>query len=196
MDFNAGGNKDYVRYMADNGADVILFQEAKDFRVSDVIPSGWTDYQVTSSEAKAGSAIAVGPGWTLGESWQVLGCGEPAGGGMLPRWITCAEVIGGDPLTAISAHAPPPRYAELQPSFNAALSGVVGATVAPVVGADANMDKDAFARALGHGMVAVGKQSGICLVTALPMADVDTDDWAEEYGQSDHPCVWATVGEA
>jgi hypothetical protein len=197
MDFYAGGNKDYVRYLTDNGADVIMFQEAKDFRVADMLPSGWAAYQVTSSDAKQGAAIAAGPGITMGRKWQVKGCDSPPGGGMLPRWITCTEVThddSGETFTAISAHAPPPRYSDLQPGFNAVLSDVCASSSAPVVGADANMDMDRFAAALGPGMAAVGKQSGICLVTALPLADVDVDDWAEHGGQSDHPCVWATVG--
>lgn len=196
MDFHAGGNKDYVRYLTDNGATVIMFQEAKDFRVADMVPAGWTTYQVTSSEAKQGAAIAVGPDMAMGRKWQVKGCDAPPGGGMLPRWITCADVLygdSGDTLTALSAHAPPPRYSSLQPGFNAELSKVMQANPASVVGADANMDIDKFAKALGGGVVAVGKQSGICLASALPMSDVVTDKWPEEYGQSDHPCVWATV---
>lgn len=196
MDFHSGGNKDYVRYLTDNGADVIMVQEAKDFRLADVLPAGWAAYQDTTSEAKQGAAIAVGPGVTMGRKWQVKGCDAPPGGGMLPRWITCADVVygdDGDTITAISAHAPPPRYSSLQPEFNAELSKITTANQWAVVGADANMDIDKFAKALGGGMVAVGKQSGICLASALPLADVVTDEWPEEYGRSDHPCVWAAV---
>jgi hypothetical protein len=195
-DFTTGGNSDYVRYLTDHGADVIMFQEAKDFRVADMLPAGWTAYQVTSSDAKQGAALAVGPGFTMGRKWQVKGCDAPADGGMLPRWITCAEVTGaGVTFPAMSAHAPPPRYSALQPGFNAVLADVCEDNPGAVVGADANMDMDEFARALGPGMAAVGKQSGICLVSTVPLPNVDVDGWPEEYGRSDHPCVWADRGE-
>jgi hypothetical protein len=96
-------------------------------------------------------------------------------------------------LTAISAHAPPPRYSELQPGFNAKVAAIVEDEPDPVVGADANLDIYKFARALGPGMVAYGKQSGICVVTALPVTDVEQDHWGESEGFTDHPAVAVTL---
>jgi hypothetical protein len=63
-----------------------------------------------------------------------------------------------------------------------------------VVGADANQDIDKFAKAIGSGMKAVGKQSGICLVAKSPLTDVKQDNWATSNKASDHPAVWATKG--
>jgi hypothetical protein len=63
-----------------------------------------------------------------------------------------------------------------------------------VVGADANQDITKFAKALGSGMKAVGKQSGICLVSAMPMAAVVQDSWGQTQGMTDHPAVSADVG--
>lgn len=192
LDFTSGHNADYVEYLTD-GADVLLLQECKDLTLADLLPAGWTSLQDTSSEAKAGSCIAVREGIDVGRSWLVKGCGEPPGGGMLPRWIACAQLNpGDDEATAISAHAPPPRYSGLQPEFNANVADVVNANPRPLVGADANMDIDKFAKALGPGMRAYGKQSGICLVSSVPLTDVEVDSWAEKYDASDHPCVWGT----
>ena len=66
-------------------------------------------------------------------------------------------------------------------------------SLVPVVGADANMDIDTFAKALGPGMTAYGKQSGICLVTALPLTDVEQDHYGEDQGWTDHPSVGGTL---
>src|SRR4029077_2538199 len=99
-----------------------------------------------------------------------------------------------DGFTAISAHAPPPRYRGLQPGFNAEVAKICRTHPRPLVGADANQDIDKFARTLGNGMKAYGKQSGICLVTADKLTGVDVDDWAEDTNASDHPCVWGTLG--
>lgn len=194
FDFNAGHNRDYVEYLTAD-ADVLLLQECKDFTLADMVPPGWDTYQDTSTEAKAGSCLAARiDAVTISRAWLVKGCGEPPGGGMLPRYIATGAMRTdtGEGFTAISAHAPPPRYSGMQPGFNAALADVCAANPRPIVGADANMDIDKFAQALGPGMRAYGKQSGICLVTADPLADVDVDDWPEGYGVSDHPCVWGS----
>lgn len=195
LDFHSGSNRDYLAHLTAD-ADLLLLQEAKDITVADLLPSGWESYQDTSSDAKAGSCIAVRSGaLTVDRAWLVKGCDAPPDNGMLPRWIACADVISddGDSFTAISAHAPPPRYSGLVPGFNAQLAIVCDSNPRPLVGADANQDIDAFARALGNGMRAVGKQSGICLVTADQLEAVLVDHWAEKHGASDHPCVWATL---
>lgn len=196
MDFHSGSNRKYLEHLASQGASVLLLQEAKDFVLADLLPAGWRALQDTSSEAKAGSAIAVAESVLVGRWWLVKGCDAPKGGGMLPRWLCCAELASdsGQQATAISCHAPPPRYSQLQPTFNAAVAGVVKSYPDAVVGADANQDIDKFAKALGSGMRAVGKQSGICLVSALPMTDVLLDSWGQKQGMTDHPAVSATIG--
>jgi hypothetical protein len=174
----------------------VLVQEAKDLRLADLVPAGWMALQDTSSDSKAGSGILVGSGITVDDWWLVKGCDAPPGGGMLPRWLCCAEVThDAGQLVPISAHAPPPRYAGMQPGFADAVAAVVADyPQTAVVGADANQDIDAWARELGSGMVAVGKQSGICLVSRMPFTDVDLDNWGEQQGATDHPAVWGTIG--
>jgi hypothetical protein len=195
MDFYSGSNRAYLEHLAD-GADVLMLQEVKDFWVADVLPEGWKVCQDTTSDAKAGAAVAYRAETVTLDGWfLVRGCDAPKGGGMLPRWIVVADLDhdGGGLFTAISAHAPPPRYAELQPEFTAQVAHVVAQSRAPVVGADANMDIDKFARALGPGMKAYGKQSGICLVTASPLTDVEQDHYGESEGWTDHPAVGGTL---
>ena len=195
LDFYSGHNADYLAHLAAD-ADVLMLQEVKDILVADLVPDGWKACQDTTSDAKAGASVAYRAdtialdGW-----WLVKGCDAPDGGGMLPRWIMCADLTheAGDVFTAISAHAPPPRYSELQPEFNAQVAYVVADSRAPVVGADANMDIDKFAKALGPDMTAYGKQSGICLVTALPLSDVEQDHYGENAGWTDHPAVGGTL---
>jgi len=196
MDFTSGGNKQYLAHLCSGDAQVLLLQEAKDFRVADLLPAGWRALQDTSSDAKQGSALAVASGVTVGRWWMVKACDAPPGGGMLPRWLCCAELtVGDEPMCAISGHAPPPRYSSMQPGFNASVSKVVAQyPQTALVGADANMDKDKFATALGSGMKAVGKQSGICLVSRMPFSEVVQDSYGMSGGHSDHPAVWATVG--
>jgi hypothetical protein len=195
LDFYSGSNAAYLDHLC-SGADVLLLQEVKDIDVGDLLPPGWAACQDTTTDAKAGAAIAYRTSTTDCLSWWIVkGCDPPEGGGMLARWIICADLDhDGATFTAISAHAPPPRYSELQPGFNAKLSTIVGAEPAPVVGADANMDIDKFAKALGHGVEAYGKQSGICLVTALPLTDVEQDHYGESQGWTDHPAVAGTLG--
>lgn len=197
VDFGSGHNRDVIEYLTDS-ADVILLQEAKDFTLADLLPAGWRSLQDTSSEAKAGACIGVRTdAITVARSWLVKGCDPPPGGGMLPRWIAVADVRhpdSGEHFTAISAHDPPPRYSSLQPGYDQNLAKVCQTNPNPIVGADANQDIDGFARKLGPGMKAYGKQSGICLVTAGPLEDVDLDSWPENYGASDHPCIWGSLG--
>jgi len=197
MDFHSGNNGKYISHLIGTGAELLLLQECKDFRLADLLPAGWRALQDSSSEAKAGSAMAVSSGFSVESWWMVKGCDAPAGGGMLPRWLCCAELThdSGTELAPISCHAPPPRYSQLQPGFNAAVAQVVSQyPKTSVVGADANQDITKFAKALGAGMKAVGKQSGICLVSALPMAAVVQDSWGQTQGMTDHPAVSADVG--
>ena len=201
FDFNSGSNQKYLDHLIQSspgGApDILLLQEAKDFKVKDLLPSGWASYQDTSSEAKQGAAIA----WRTSavkveKKWLVQGCPAEKNGGMMARWLACAQVRfnGGGMFTVISGHAPPPRYSSMQPGFNANVKKVCDNNPDPVVGADANQDIDKFAKALGSGMKAVGKQSGICLVSKSPLTNAKQDHWAENNKASDHPAVSATKG--
>jgi hypothetical protein len=194
LDFYSGSNAAYLDHLT-SGADVLMLQEVKDIRVADLLPPGWAACQDTSSDAKAGAAVCYRTSTIdLGAWWIVKGCDPPEGGGMLARWIMCAELDhDARTFTAISAHAPPPRYSELQPGFNAQVARIVDGEISPIVGADANMDIDKFANALGPDMVAYGKQSGICLVTALPLSDVEQDHYGEDQGWTDHPAVGGTL---
>lgn len=197
FDFNAGSNQKYLNHLIDGSPDVIFFQEAKDFKVKDLLPSGWSCFQDTSSDAKQGAALAWNNSTiTVSKTWLVKGCDAPSGGGMLPRWLACAQMRyrSGGVFTTISAHAPPPRYSGLQPGFNANVKKVVDNNPDPVVGADANQDIDKFAKAIGSGMHAVGKQSGICLVAKSKLTNVKQDNWATQNKASDHPAVWANKG--
>ena len=139
--------------------------------------------------------------WLTASVWSAGGCRRPAApqlvAGMLPRYLCCAEVTheSEQRLVPISAHAPPPRYAGLQPEFADSVAEVVSDyPQTALVGADANQDIDAWASELGSGMQAVGKQSGICLVSRMPLGEVQLDSWGENQGMTDHPAVWATVG--
>jgi hypothetical protein len=182
MDFYSGSNQKYLNHLIDGGADVLLLQEVKDFKVKDLLPSGWKCFQDTSSDAKQGSALA----WqtstiTVEKTWLVQGCPPEPNGGMMARWLACGQMRyrGGGVFTTISCHAPPPRYSSMQPGFNANVKKVVDSNPDPVV---------------GSGMKAVGKQSGICLVAKSPLTDVKQDNWATSNKASDHPAVWATKG--
>ena len=158
MDFYSGSNEKYLDHLIDGGAEILLLQEVKDFKVADLLPSGWKAYQDTSSEAKAGSAIAVQTASvSVDKFWLVKGCNPPPEGGMMTRWLACAQVRyeEGGVFTPISGHAPPPRYSSIQPEFNANLKKVVDSNPDPVVGADANQDIDKFANQIGSGMKAV-----------------------------------------
>jgi hypothetical protein len=194
LDFYSSGNAAYLEHLT-IGADVLTLQEVKDIDVAALMPAGWGVCQDTSSDARAGSAVAYRvEAVALEDWWLVKGCDAPAGGGMLPRWICCADLVhDGGPLFAISAHAPPPRYAELQPGYAAEVAAVVEDYPDAIVGADANQDIDQWARALGPGMVAYGKQSGICLVTRRPVSDVTLDGWGEAHNMTDHPAVAADL---
>jgi hypothetical protein len=173
-----------------------MVQEAKDLRLADLLPYGWKALQDTSSDAKAGSAVGYRTdGFDLEGWWLTKGCDEPAGGGMLPRWIVSAELRHrdtGDLWTAVSCHAPPPRYSELQPGFNANVAKVCRNHPAPVVGTDANMDLARFADALGPGFTGYG-EGGIGLVSERTLEAVMVDYTGEEGGATDHPSVSADV---
>lgn len=197
LDFYSGSNRDYLAHLCSGDACLVLVQEAKDLDLGELVPAGWRALQDTTSDAKAGSGLLVDASITVERWWLVKGCDAPAGGGMLPRYLCCAEVThdSGAELVPISAHAPPPRYSGLQPGFADAVARVVADyPQTAVVGADANQDIDQWARELGSGMVAVGKQSGICVVSRLPATDVLLDSWGESHGMTDHPAVWATMG--
>jgi hypothetical protein len=197
MDFYSGSNQQYINHLIGGGADILLLQETKDFTLKSLLPSGWKAYQDTSTEAKKNSCLAVNTATVkVDKFWLVKGCDPPPGGGMMTRWLACAAVRwkGGGVFTPISGHAPPPRYSSIQPNFNASLKKVCESNPDPVVGADANQDIDKFAKAIGSGMKAYGKQSGICLVAKSPITDVVQDHWAENNKASDHPAVFGTKG--
>lgn len=193
VDFYAGGNRDYLTHLCAD-SDVVCVQEAKDFTLADVVPDGWRALQDTSSDAKAGAGIAVGPGVTVEEWGLVKGCDAPQGGGMLPRWIVWAECrYDGEVFTALSAHEPPGRYDHLQPGFTDQLRKVANGHPDPVIGCDANMPIGKLADQLGSGYDAVG-EGIIGIIAKSPLTYVSVDEWALDTGMSDHPAVAASKG--
>ena len=195
MDFYAGGNKDYIHYLCST-ADILLLQEAKDFVLADLVPDGWKAMQNTSSDAKAGSAIAVNSDVITVHAWGLVkGCDAPQGGGMLPRYIVWSECRWeeGGMFSPIAAHEPPGRYSELQPGYTKKVQTVANSHPDPVIGADANMDIDTFAKQLGSGYKAVG-EGIIGLVSKSPLTDVEIDKTGVADNQTDHPAVAASKG--
>lgn len=194
MDFYAGGNKDYIRYLCST-ADVLCVQEAKDFKLADMVPDGWEAYQDTSSDAKQGSGIAVAPSIKVDDWGLVKGCDAPEGGGMLPRWIVWVQGRWEDEgaFTAISAHEPPGRYDHLQPGFTNSLQKLANSHPDPTIGVDANMPINTLAKQLGSSYKAVG-EGIIGILAKTPLTDVEVDKTGMQEKQTDHPAVSATKG--
>ena len=165
-DFYTGHNKALVQQCCE-WCDVLALVEAKDFTVADFLPGGWTSLQDTGSEAEAGACLAVnGARVSVEESYQVLGCDEPKGGGMLRRYIAvaeCHELATGKQFNPLVYHWPPERYQqECGPQFTTNLQGawLNNKTRRPVAGCDANMPIKDMAKKLhnakGYGTEVMG----------------------------------------
>ena len=194
-DFNAGYNKALVKQCCE-WADVLALVEAKDFKVADFLPDGWKSLQDTSTEAKAGSCLAVNTAKvTVVTSYLLLACNEPDGGGMLKRYLQvaeCKEVATGEKFVPIAGHYPPGRYQkECGPEFTDNLRGAWdnNKTRRPMFGCDANMPiKDMAAKlnnAKGYGTEVMGwcvwKGDAISVDKTTVRGGVETEGW------SDHP---------
>ena len=193
--FDIGYNKALVKQCCE-WCDVLALVEAKDFRVADFLPTGWTSLQDTSSEAEAGSCLAVNTAKaTIDESYLILGCDEPKGGGMLKRYIAvaeCHELATGKQFAPMAYHWPPERYQkECGPQFTENLQGawVNNKTRRPVAGCDANMPiakmADKLQNAKGYGTEVMGwcvwKGDTIKVTDTVVRGGVETEGW------SDHP---------
>ena len=194
-DFNAGYNKALVKQCCE-WADVLALVEAKDFDVADFLPSGWKSLQDTSSEAKAGSCLAVNTAKvTVAEDYLILGCGEPKDGGMLKRYIAvaeCHEVSTGKQFNPIAAHYPPGRYQnECGPEFTRNLQGVWNnnKTRRPVAGMDANMPIKDMAKKLSNAKGYGTEVMGWCVWDGetIKVTDTVVRGGVENEGWSDHP---------
>lgn len=196
-DFTRGRNADYIHQLCE-WSDVIVLQEAKDMTLKQCLPDGWKACQDTSTEAKAGSAIAVEKSvWAVRDWWLVYGCPPPPQGGMLTRYIAVAVLehkATGLVWSAMSAHEPPQRYAGMQPQFTANLKAAKqkqkekGRRV--VIGADANMPLGKLANQVG------GKPYGygiVGCVTGQPVQQCTYRGWGEQENVTDHPAVTCTV---
>lgn len=132
-------------------ADVLLLQEVKWDDVARILGKDWHVHQDTSSEARAGVAVA----WrkTLGEAKQTgHRLGVKAGkAAMLDRWIAYVDlVIEGCVVRFASTHRPPARYAYLWRRFDRHLKTFVNNSRVPVlVGIDGNKKLALLGRALG-----------------------------------------------
>lgn len=189
MDFARGNDKGYLRHLTEC-AHVLMLQEAKTFDLDQLLPDGWAGLQNTSSEAKAGSCIAVDKGKLVVVEWHLTyGCDAPADGGMLPRWICSATLEfkeTGKRFTAISGHEPPQRYAHLQPEFTTNLKDAKRDATKPVIGVDANMPMPELAAHIGgtaYGYGIVGH------VTNQVVEWKSRIDYGPDNNMTDHPAV-------
>ena len=194
-DFAAGYNKALVQQCCE-WADVVAFCEAKDFKVADFLPDGWRSLQDTSTEAKAGSCLAVNTAKaTVDESYLVLGCDEPKGGGMLKRYIAvaeCHEKAPGTQFAPMAFHYPPERYQkECGPEFTDRLQATWdnNKTRRPIAGCDANMPIKEMAGKLQNAKGYGTEVMGWCVWDgdAMKVTDTVVRGGVEDQGWSDHP---------
>jgi hypothetical protein len=194
LDFNRGRNDDYVDQIATWGS-VMMLQEAKDFVLADKLPKGWKSLQNTSSEAKAGSCLAVDTDvWRVEDHWLDFGCDEVKGE-MLARWIATAKLThraSGKVAFPMSCHAPPPRVQDQRlDQFADNLVRARNKVGKPVIGLDANFDVADLARTVGLQVFHVGI---IWIATNLVEHDTITRHWGEEHGATDHPGLTCRLG--
>ena len=196
LDFVRAHDADYLAHLCES-ADVLLVQEAKDVRLADVLPEGWTALQDTTDEAHMGSAIAyrnetVSAGknalrLTLGATpfWQ----GKRVQ--MLTRYIATAHLrdrATGEWRYAVAAHLPPRRFRFLQPGMTRQLREVAKDHPHAVIGVDANQPLGRLGKALGlrsFGEGIVGILVGTNLRTGSPLVDT----WGVDHSVTDHPAV-------
>jgi len=192
MDFARGKNKEYVRKITEWGS-VMMLQEAKDFRLADLLPGSWKSLQNTSSDAKAGSCIAVDSDvWRVDEHALWFACDEVKGSdGMLARWLAYAEITHretGKVCHPVAGHAPPPRFQDQRlDQWVHNLRRLLDKLGKPVVGLDANFDvKDV---ADDEGLTIRHVQDIIWVATNLRHKDSITRGWGPEHGASDHKAL-------
>jgi len=192
VDFARGKNKEYVRKIAEWGS-VMMLQEAKDFRLADLLPGSWKSLQNTSSDSKAGSCIGFDTDiWKCEDHWLTFACDEVKGSdGMLARYIQTAVLIhrdSGKKAHAMSCHAPPPRFQDQRlDQFVANLRKAIHKVGKPVIGLDANFDvKDV---ADDEGLTIRHVQDIIWIATNLRHKDTITRGWGPEHGATDHKAL-------
>ena len=198
MDFAARHDRDYLALLCEN-ADVLLLQEAKTFRLADLLPEGWVALQDTTDPGRMGSCIAYRAAafkaatplrLSVGARPFVLGRRI----GMLTRWIAEAHLIDteGRPWHAVSAHLPPKRFAALQPGMARRLRRAVRGRPWAVVGTDANQPIDDLADLLGMKAYGVGIV-GILAGPRLTAVRESRDRRGLAEGWTDHPAIRVTL---
>ena len=201
-DFNAGYNKALIAQCCD-WCDVLALVEAKDFTVADFLPAGWTSLQDTSSEAEAGSCLAVnGAKVSVAESYLILGCDEPKGGGMLRRYLAvaeCHEVATGKQFAPIADHWPAgPLSGRLWPPVHPEPSGRVGQQQDPPPSRSDAMRTCRSPRwpaslqnAKGYGTEVMGwcvwKGETIKVTDTVVRGGVEAEGWSDHPGYQDQP---------
>lgn len=189
VDFNKGSNKAYIEYLC-SVSDVVLLQEAKDFKVKDCVPSGWKAFQDFSSDAKAGSAVAVNTSVVeVSGSNLVKLCDPPPGGGMLTRYGMVVQAKG---ISFMACHNAPQRYDSQWNQFINNTQDVIGNNADIVIGMDANMPIATMAKKLGMGIHAYGTDID-GLFTKRQVTNVKTDTFGEKKNYTDHPSISGTV---
>ena len=189
LDFNRGKNKEYVREIATWGS-VMLLQEAKDFTLANVLPSGWKSLQNTANEAKAGSCIAFDTDvWRHEDHWLDFAC-DAVPGEMLARYIQTAKLThreSGKVAYPMSCHAPPPRVQDQRlDQFVKNLRKARNKVGKPVIGMDANYDVNDVHDSDGLDIYNVGI---IWILTNLVEKDTITRGWGPDHGATDHPAL-------
>lgn len=202
-DWALRGDRGYLRHLCRDN-DVILLQEAKDTRIADFLPPGWTSLQDVSSPDRMGSAIAVRDAAVIVKAHGLTSGTLPFIGGrriaMLRRWIAWADLTEratGDTLFAVSAHLPPWRFRPLQRPYARRLRKVIGARRDVVIGTDANQPLHNLASRLGfefygedpHGNGIVG----LLAHTAVTVSGERVERWGIAHHKTDHPAISATV---
>ena len=190
-DFNAGHNNDLIDQCCE-WCDVLALVEAKDFILADLLPKGWRSLQATSDDAHKGSCLAVREEKVIvKESYLVHGCNEPKGGGMLKRYIACAELqIDGWQMVAMAAHYPPGRYQdECGPEMTNSLQAAWAhnKTRHPTLGCDANMPIKDMAKKLSNAKGYGVEVMGWCVNDNIKVSDTTKRGGVETEGWSDHP---------
>ncbi|MGZ4436677.1 MAG: hypothetical protein ACXVW6_03505 [Nocardioidaceae bacterium] len=162
-------------------ADVLLAQEAKNVTVERLLGGGWHTHQDLERRDKRGTAVSWRTGIREPGSGYALGV-RPGSEEMLTRWISWTDAeIDGTVVRIASTHRPPPRYDELWPRFDDALSRFVHDSPHPVlVGLDSNTrTHDGLEQDTGLHWHGVGID---CFLTDMQLTDVH----ALPRGNSDH----------
>lgn len=199
LDFALRGDPRYLAWVCQR-ADVLLLQEAKNVRLSDVLPDGWISLQDTTDAATMGAAIAVKDETVAVDSHHLaLGAKPYLPGpvarrvGMLPRHIAVASITEratGRPTTPISAHFPPPRFSALQPGFEKRLRAIAARHRSVVIGTDANQPVAELADRMGLHCAGRGI---VGLLSTETLHGEQVRPWGIRQHVTDHPAVLATI---